>query len=96
MSDELAQDEDDAEDYDLEALEQHDDGHHGGDDDTTLVGDRYPNTGLQADDVVFEIGEDDIHDSDDEAPRKTGPSKLSKHTPLPQSDHEYRGLLEEQ
>jgi len=96
MSDELAQDEDDAEDYDLEALERHDDGHDGYDDDATIVGDRRAITTLQADDVVFEIGDDDMHDSDDEAPRKTGPSKLSKQSPLPQSGHEYRGLLEEQ
>jgi hypothetical protein len=64
MSDEIAQDEEDAEDYDLEALERRtrdrDD-----DDDATLVGRRGPGS-VAEDNVVFEIGDED--DDDDEIP----------------------------
>lgn len=68
MSDELAQDEEDAEDYDLEALENRtgsrmDDD----DDDETLVGSRRGGPASIAEDaVVFEIGDEDDHGSDDE------------------------------
>ena len=78
MSDELAQDEEDAEDYDLEALEHRtntrmmDDD----DDDETLVGSRRGGPASVAEDaVVFEIGDEDDHGSDDEdrhAKRKRG------------------------
>lgn len=60
MSDEIAQDEQEAEDYDLEALE-HRDG-----DEETLV-DRQGVSGSLAEDVVFEIGD---AEEDDETPRK--------------------------
>ena len=69
MSDELAQDEEDAEDYDLEALENRtntrimDDD----DDDETLVGSRRGGpASLTEEAVVFEIGDEDDHGSDDE------------------------------
>ncbi|KAL5494927.1 hypothetical protein ACEPAI_389 [Sanghuangporus weigelae] len=92
MSDELAQDEEDAEDYDLEAIEARtrarDD-----DDDATLVGGRRgPNSiiGVGEDEVVFEIGE---HDDDDEP--KTGESRkqISQHV---EDDREYGDDLERQ
>lgn len=64
MSDELAQDEEDAEDYDLEALERRmplrDD------DEATLVGRRGPGS-VAEDHVVFEIGDED---DDEEAAAK--------------------------
>lgn len=69
MSEELAQDEEDAEDYDLEAMENRtntrvmDDD----DDDETLVGSRRGGpASLTEDAVVFEIGDEDDHGSDDE------------------------------
>ena len=71
MSDELAQDEEDAEDYDLDAIERrievrgHDD-----DDEATLVGGRGA-ASLNEDAVVFEIGDEDAHDlSDDDDAHK--------------------------
>ncbi len=65
MSDELAQDEADAEDYDLDALERARD-----DDEETLVGGRQRGIALPTDEVVFEIGEEDHRDSDSESGRK--------------------------
>ncbi|PSS05449.1 hypothetical protein PHLCEN_2v3829 [Hermanssonia centrifuga] len=69
MFDELAQDEEDAEDYDMEALERRTEameGHQDDDDAATLVGGRRP--GIMAEDaVVFEIGDEDAQElSDDE------------------------------
>nr|AAZ14927.1 putative mannosyltransferase [Coprinellus disseminatus] len=71
MSDELAQDEEDAEDYDLEAIQsrtrrrEEDD-----DDDRTLVGGRRGgHEPLPGENVVFDIGDDD-EDDDDDAPKK--------------------------
>jgi hypothetical protein len=73
MSDELAQDEEDAEDYDLEALENRtnarmaDDDDDDDEDDETLVGSRRGGPPSLAEDaVVFEIGDEDDHGSDDE------------------------------
>jgi hypothetical protein len=67
MSDEIAQDEEDAEDYDTEALELRsramDD-----DDDATLVGRRGPDT--MADNVVFEIGDEDAGSDDEDSSTK--------------------------
>lgn len=94
MSDEIAQDEEDAEDYDLESLELRtsarmmDD-----DDDETLVGTRRGGPASMAEDsVVFEIGDEDDHGSDDEdrhAKRKHGrqPSGDGTH-------REQEGLME--
>lgn len=77
MFDELAQDEEDAEDYDMEALERRTEAndnfsHHRDDDDdtATLVG-RGPGSVMADDAVVFEIGDEDAHElSDDEDPAK--------------------------
>jgi len=66
LSDELAQDETDAEDYDLEALERR--GHantEDDEDDRTLVGQRGDGHESISNDVVFEIGDED-GGSDDE------------------------------
>ena len=95
MSDELAQDEEDAEDYDLEALElrtntrvMDDD-----DDDDTLVGGRRGGPASIAEDsVVFEIGDEDDHGSDDEDNRTK-----RKHSRQPSGDgsrREREGLME--
>ena len=95
MSDELAQDEEDAEDYDLEALELRtntrvvDDD----DDDDTLVGGRRGGPASIAEDsVVFEIGDEDDHGSDDEDNRTK-----RKHSRQPSGDgsrREREGLME--
>lgn len=69
MFDELAQDEEDAEDYDLESLE-HRTRARDDDDDETLVGRRGPDS-LAEDHVVFEIGDEDAGSDDDgETPSK--------------------------
>jgi hypothetical protein len=96
MFDELAQDEADAEDYDMEALERRPDGpgHPGelDDDDATLVGRRGPGS-IAEDRVVFEIGDEDAQ-SDDEAPSKKSPHQnaLDRHT-SDGVDHEREGLM---
>jgi len=97
MSDELAQDEEDAEDYDLEALESRtntrimDD--EDDDDDETLVGSRRGGPASVTEDaVVFEIGDEDDHGSDDE----DGHAKR-KHGRQPSGDgtrREREGLME--
>lgn len=66
MFDEIAQDEEDAEDYDLEALE-HRTRARDDDDDATLVGRRGPDS-LAEDQVVFEIGDEE--DEDEASPHK--------------------------
>lgn len=69
MFDEIAQDEEDAEDYDLEALE-HRTRAREDDDDATLVGRRGPDS-LAEDHVVFEIGDEEVgSDEDDDSHRK--------------------------
>ncbi|KAH9944248.1 lung seven transmembrane receptor-domain-containing protein [Epithele typhae] len=67
MFDELAQDEEDAEDYDLESLERRTEarGFHEDDDAATLVG-----RGVGDDAVVFEIGDEDEQGEEDEATPK--------------------------
>ncbi|KAF8922088.1 hypothetical protein CPB85DRAFT_1427422 [Mucidula mucida] len=71
MSDEIAQDEDDAEDYDLDALESRtrdrDD-----DDNATLVGTSRGGPGLAEDSVVFEIGDEDEDDADSPSKKRRG------------------------
>jgi len=91
MFDELAQDEEDAEDYDMEALERRTEafGLQDHDDDaSTLVGHRGPGD----DEIVFEIGDEDGHDgSDDEdgnSKKRRGPS--SRHDG---DVHEREGLM---
>lgn len=95
MSDELAQDEEDAEDYDLEALEHrtHTRMMDDEDDDETLVGSRRGGPASIAEDaVVFEIGDEDDHGSDDEdrrARRKHGRQSSGDGT-----HREREGLME--
>lgn len=98
MFDEIAQDEEDAEDYDLEAIERRTDAREGmdiEDDAATLVGHRGP--GSVADDaVVFEIGDEDAPElSDDESPA----SAKKRRTPLTThegQEHEREGLMKDQ
>jgi len=72
MSDELAQDEEDAEDYDLEAIEHRTDARRRDDDEATLVGGRGGLASINEDAVVFEIGDEDAHDlSDDDDAHKS-------------------------
>jgi hypothetical protein len=78
MSDEIAQDEEDAEDYDLEALE-HRTRARDDDDDATLVNRRGPDS-IAEDHVVFEIGDEDVG-SDDEDDKRRRVNRLSgEHT----------------
>jgi hypothetical protein len=71
MSDELTQDAEDAEDYDLEAIEHRTDLRRRDDDETTLVGGRGASS-MNEDAVVFEIGDEDAHDlSDDDDAHKS-------------------------
>lgn len=78
MSDELAQDEQDAEDYDLEAMQSQSQMRDDDDDDdaATLVGGRRGNAGgHQQEEVVFEIGDED--DDEEDAAKKRKPERLS-------------------
>lgn len=93
MSDELAQEDEDAEDYDLEALESRtrarDD-----DDDATLVGRRGPSSIVGEDSVVFEIGEQDL--SDDDEPKSADKRRTGEHhgdDRLHGDDNERQGLM---
>jgi hypothetical protein len=72
MSDEIAQDEQDAEDYDLEALQRQAPGHPDDDDDdaATLVAGRHGNLHSNQEEVVFEIGDEDEDDEDATKKRK--------------------------
>ncbi|KAF9480061.1 hypothetical protein BDN70DRAFT_878100 [Pholiota conissans] len=72
MSDELAQDEQDAEDYDLESLQRQAPGHPDDDDDdaATLVAGRHSNPHSNPEEVVFEIGDEDDDDEDTAKKRK--------------------------
>lgn len=66
MSDELAQEDEDAEDYDLEAIEARTRMRQDDDDDATLVGGRRgPNSIVGEDAVVFEIGDQDLSDDEE-------------------------------
>ena len=90
MSDELAQDEEDAEDYDLEALENRTNSRvmddDDDDDDQTLVGSRRGGPASIAEDaVVFEIGDEDDHGSDDEDSHTK-----RKHNSQPSGDGSHR------
>ena len=95
MSDELAQDEEDAEDYDLEALESRTNSRvmDDEDDDETLIGSRRGGPASLAEDaVVFEIGDEDDHGSDDESnhPKRKHSRQLSGDG----SRREREGLME--
>lgn len=93
MSDEIAQDEEDAEDYDLESMGPRDRVRDDDDDDNaTLVGGR---RGIANDHVVFEIGDEDAgSDDEDEAPKKRQGERLSgdNHGGRPE---ERQGLMSE-
>jgi hypothetical protein len=69
MSDEIAQDEEDAEDYDLEAIESRTRAREDDDDDATLVG-RLDSQPVGEDHVVFEIGDEDDEDEETSAKRR--------------------------
>lgn len=93
MFDELAQDEEDAEDYDLEAIERRTEAnvafHHDDDDTATLVG-RGPGS-MAEDAVVFEIGDEDAHElSEDEDPAK---KRRTQHHGG--EEHEREGLMKD-
>jgi len=75
MSDELAQDDEDAEDYDLEALESRTRAREE-DDNLTLV-ERHNEGPVGDDAIVFEIGDQDL--SDDEDDRKTSKRHTTRH-----------------
>lgn len=76
MSDEIAQDEEEAEDYDLQALQNRSQAREEDDDDAaTLVGGRRGPGDTVSGDVVFEIGDED--DDDEEANKKGRPQRLS-------------------
>ncbi len=88
MFDEIAQDEEDAEDYDMESLERRTEARamHDLDDDTsTLVGHRGPN-----DEVVFEIGDEDGQDGSDDEDQAKKRRGTSHHDGLA---HEREGLM---
>jgi len=93
MSDEIAQEDEDAEDYDLEALQHRTDARE--DDEVTLVNNRREHEALAEDEVVFEIGDED-GGSDEEA---DSPSKKRRgeRKSLDENGNEYmderRGLI---
>lgn len=91
MSDEIAQDEEDAEDYDLESMEHRPRGRDDDDDDdATLVGTRRAGNGSIAEDhVVFEIGDED--DEDEDGQKKRRPERLSGE--IQNTDSERQGLI---
>jgi hypothetical protein len=89
MFDEIAQDEEDAEDYDLEALE-HRTRARDDDDDATLVGRRGPDS-LADDHVVFEIGDEDEEDDSPNKNRRGAQSGTSEHHDG--EDDERAGLI---
>ena len=88
MFDEIAQNEEDAEDYDMEALERRTEarGFREDDDAATLV-----SHGVGEDAVVFEIGDEDGQGSDDEdAPKKR---RGERHEG---AEHEREGLMKDE
>ncbi|KAI0830476.1 lung seven transmembrane receptor-domain-containing protein [Trametes gibbosa] len=89
MFDEIAQDEEDAEDYDLESLERRTDarGLHDDDDAATLVG-----RPVGEDAVVFEIGDEDGQGSDDEDAPKKRRGERERHEG---AEHEREGLMKD-
>ena len=96
MFDEIAQDEEDAEDYDMEALERRTEAlggrHQDDDDDTaTLVGHR---PGSMAEDaVVFEIGDEDAQELSDE--EDSTKKRRGGNTHHEGDEHEREGLMKD-
>ena len=93
MSDEIAQDEEDAEDYDLEAIQSRTHVRDEDDDDddaVTLVGGRRGNPNSLTEDVVFEIGDED--EDEDEASKKRKANRLSGEN-RQEGEGERQGLM---
>ena len=91
LSDELAQDETEAEDYDLESFGRRGRGHpEDDDDDATLVGRRGDET--ISNDIVFEIGEED-GGSEDEDENKTKKRRTERSRRDNGQGEESRGLV---
>jgi len=87
MSDEIAQDEEDAEDYDLESLEHR---HRGRDEDeVTLRGDDHGP--VADDDVVFEIGDDDENEMTPITAKSSAPAR--QRSERLSGEEERRGLM---
>lgn len=101
MSDELAQDEADAEDYDMDALERQGHGREDDDDAATLVNHpgRSQNRGAVGDDaVVFEVGEHDLSDDEDETKAAQAVAAMRREEPSREREHdgqesERQGLI---
>ena len=93
MFDEIAQNEEDAEDYDMEALERRTEARNGAmDDDAATLVDRGPGS-IPAEEVVFEIGDDTHEGSDDEdggAKKRRGGGGAIQ---LEGAEHEREGLM---
>lgn len=98
MSEELAQDEEDAQDFDPEALELRSSrhrNHNDDDDDATLVGGhRGGASSVNEDAVVFEIGDEDAQDLSDE---EDDPAKQrsARRVPAPHREHDDDGRADE-
>lgn len=93
MSDELAQEDEDAEDYDLESFDRRADARDDDDDDATLIGRRGPNS-VGDDAVVFEIGDQDLSDDEDTKPPEKRRTPRPDHNELHQGeDAEREGLI---
>lgn len=94
MSDEIAQEDEDAEDYDLETLQQRTVARE--DDEITLVNSRREPEALAEDHVVFEIGDEDIG-SDDEgetaAKKRRGGEHRTSGDKEDGADEERQGLM---
>ncbi|CAL1694966.1 unnamed protein product [Somion occarium] len=92
MFDEIAQDEEDAEDYDMEALERRTAAMRDDDDDgSTLVGIRGPGS-MAAEEIVFEIG-DDGHDGSDDEDLSSAKKRRANVTQHEGDEHEREGLI---
>ena len=92
MFDEIAQNEEDAEDYDMEALERRTAARHDDDDASTLVGIRGSGS-MMAEEVVFEIGDEDGHDGSDDEDPSSAKRRRGKDLDDDGSDHEREGLM---
>lgn len=94
MSDEIAQEDEDAEDYDLETLQQRTVARE--DDEITLVNSRREPEALAEDHVVFEIGDEDIG-SDEEgetaAKKRRGGERRASGDKEDGADEERQGLM---
>lgn len=93
MFDEIAQDEEDAEDYDMEALERRTDAMHDDDDAATLVeSNRIPHS-MPRDEVVFEIGDEDDHEGNDDEEHASHKKRRGTGENQDGAEHEREGLM---